>query len=375
MKRRIKLLKNLYLDIPTPLSVSINLTNKCNQYCVYCEIGQGLVKTEKPLLVLGDLKWIIEEMNRSRIPILSLGGGEPFLFKDIFKIIKYANKFEIKCSIITNGMLLPRLSQVNLDLLKECNTKIHVSIDSFSEDKQGYIRGIKNALSLPIKGINILVKQKIPVDIMTVISAYNYQDLFDIVVNANRLNVSFVDFQPVIFVSCFPEVEPIDGKKNINVLPAHLPAIEDQFRKIMSFEKDHTIKTNVYLLHRWLPDYIRFVSSSSTQPDEFFFKKLINPFWCAPLHHTIAINYYGDILPCNMLQPIRSIKDRNGKFLLELWNDSCQKVRLMIQRGKYPDACKSCVCAFDYNLLFSTLKYPFSNFRILSKVLVKKLKR
>ena len=75
MNKYLNLLKSLYLNIPTPLSVSVNLTNKCNQHCIYCEVGQGLVKTEKPLLVLDNLKRIIDEMDRSGIPILSLGGG------------------------------------------------------------------------------------------------------------------------------------------------------------------------------------------------------------------------------------------------------------------------------------------------------------
>ena len=106
MKQYINLLKSLYLNIPAPLSVSVNLTNKCNQHCIYCEIGQELVKTEKPLLVLDDLKWIIDEMNQLGIPTLSLGGGEPLLFKDIFEVIRYAHKFGIKSSIMTNGMLI-----------------------------------------------------------------------------------------------------------------------------------------------------------------------------------------------------------------------------------------------------------------------------
>ena len=107
-KQYINLLKSLYLNIPLPipLSVSVNLTNKCNQHCIYCEVGQGLVKTEKPLLVLDDLKWIIDEMNRSGIPNLSLGWGEPLLFKDIFEVIQYAHKFGIKSSTMTNGMLI-----------------------------------------------------------------------------------------------------------------------------------------------------------------------------------------------------------------------------------------------------------------------------
>jgi MoaA/NifB/PqqE/SkfB family radical SAM enzyme len=359
--------------MPSPLSVSVNLTNKCNQHCIYCEVGQGLVKTEKQLLVLDDLKWIIDEMNRSGIPTLSLGGGEPLLFKDIFEVIQYAHEFGINCNISSNGMLLPRLSRDKIELLKKCNSTVSVSVDSFSTDKEEYIRGVKNALSSPIDGIKILVKREIPVNIETVISAHNYQDLFDVVVNANRLSIDSVALQPVIFVSCFPEVEPITDKKSFNVQPGHLTEIEDQFQRILDFERDNPINTNVYLLRQWLPDYIQFLSA--LQSDDFFFKKVVNRFWCAPLYSTIAINYYGDILPCNMLKPAKSIKDREGKSLLELWNDSCKPVRSMIQRQKYPNACKSCVCAFDFNVLCSTLKYPFNNFHLLSKVLMERVKR
>lgn len=373
MKRYINLFKSLYLGIPAPLSVSVNLTNQCNQHCIYCECGQELIKTEKPLLVIDDLKWIIDEMNQSGIPTLSLGGGEPLLFKDIFEVIQYAHDMGIKCDIMTNGMRLPRLSRDKIELLKECNSTVAVSIDSFKVDKEEYIRGAKNALSLPIKGINCLIKQQIPVNIMTVISAHNYQDLFDVVVNANRLGADSVNFQPVIFVSCFPEVEPIIDKKSFNVLPEHLTAIEDQFQRIINFEKVNHIKTNVYLLHLWLPTYIRFLSSM--QLDDFFFTKIVNRFWCAPLYSTIAINYYGDILPCNMLKPAKSIMDRDGKGLLELWNASCKPARSMIKRRQYPDACKSCVCAFDFNIIVSSLKYPLSNFHLISKVLMKTVKR
>jgi MoaA/NifB/PqqE/SkfB family radical SAM enzyme len=313
-------------------------------------------------------------MNQSGIPNLSLGGGEPLLFKDIFEVIRYAHEFGIKSSIMTNGMLLPRLSEDKIELLKKCGTTISVSIDSFSTDKEEYIRGAKNALSLPIEGIKLLVKHQIPVDILTVISSHNYQDLFDVVINANQLGVNSVDLQPVIFVSCFPEVEPIPDKKSFNVQPDHLTEIEDQIQRILDFEKNNPINTNVYVLRQWLPDYIQFLSSMQT--DDFFFKKVVNRFWCAPLYSTIAINYYGDILPCNMLKSAKSIKDREeGKSLLELWNDSCKPVRSMIKRRQYPDACKSCVCAFDSNVLCSTLKYPLNNFHLLSNVLMESVKR
>ncbi|HRT84812.1 MAG TPA: radical SAM protein [Bacteroidales bacterium] len=343
------LFKSLYLNISSPVSVSVNLTNKCNQHCIYCEIGQGCAKSKKKLLALKDLKWIIDEMNFSRIPFLDLGGGEPLLFEDIFEVIQYAYKFGIKSSILTNGMLLPDLSSDKIKILKDCESFANVSIDSFSVKNEEYIRGAKDALSRSTKGVTILVKHHIPVNIMTVISAQNYKDLFDVVVNANSLGVNRVIFQPVIFISCFPEVEPINNKnkRSLNVSLDNLIDIEDQFRRILDFERNAHIKTNVDVLAKWLTDYIRFVHSYPM--NDFFFKKVVNRFWCAPLYSTIAINYYGEISPCNMLKPAGSIKDRGDKSLLQLWNDSCATTRKMINMGHYPDECRSCVCAFDNN--------------------------
>lgn len=367
----IDLFRSLYLNKPSPVSVSINLTNKCNHHCIYCEIGQGYVKSKKPLLVLKDLKWIIDEMNSSRIPFLDLGGGEPLLFKNIFEVIAYAYEFGIKSSILTNGMLLPGLSSDKIEILKECESSVSVSIDSFSAKNEEYIRGAKDALSRSIEGITILVKHHVPVNIMTVISAQNYRDLFDVVVNANSLGINRVIFQPAIFASCFPEVEPIDNKRSLNVPLNNLREVEDQFQRIQDFERNAHIKTNVDVLAKWLTDYIRFVHSY--RMNDFFFKKVVNRFWCAPLYSTVAINYYGEILPCNMLKPTGSIKNRADKSLLQLWNDSCVKTRQMINMGQYPDECRSCVCAFDNNVIFSTLKYPLSNIHNLSTVIKKVL--
>lgn len=140
----------------------------------------------------------------------------------------------------------------------------------------------------------------------------------------------------------------------------------------MDFEGNHPIKTNVYMLRQWLSPYIRFLFSK--QSSNFFFKKVVNRFWCAPVYSTISINYYGDILPCNMLKPAKCIKDKDDKTLLELWNASCKTVRSMIEKQQYPNACKSCVCAFNFNVLGSALKHPLSNSHIISKVLIERIK-
>jgi len=355
--------KGLYFNLPIPTSVSINLTNKCNQHCIYCEIGQGLIKTNQPLITLHDLKWIIREMNKVKISSLCLGGGEPLLFKEIFELIQYAHDFGIKCEILTNGMLLDRLSQDQLDIFHKCTTGISVSIDSFSNEKEEEIRGVTGALTQPIKGIKKILNNNINVGINTVISSYNYDCLFDLVKNADEMGIYQIKFQPVIFISNYPENDPIPNKKNLNITPENLPEIKKQFGDILNYQKNSKIKTNTNLLDKWFFDYINYLYSQ--KKEKIFFKKVLNRFWCGTIYNTIFINYYGQILPCNMLKPKESIKDSDNnpenKNLLEIWNKSTESIRKGIKNEIYPDECRSCVCSFDHNLLCSMFKYPIAN--------------
>lgn len=360
-------LKKIYSKDPYPNQVSINLTNKCNQRCIYCEIGQGKKKNDNPTLIMEDIEWIIQQMSKSNIFNLSLGGGEPFLFKDVFKVIEIAFQYKINCSIMTNGMFISKLSKEEIDILKKCNTKILISIDSFNEKCERKIRGTNN-VSLPVDGIRKLVRKKIPVNLLTVITKINKDELFEVVKKAKNLEVNSVSLQPVIIASNYPETKPLDNKKSLNILPMQINEIQKQFDKIEEFQKTNNIRTNINLLRVWLPSYINFTHSSG---EDFFFRTLFNKLYCSTLNHHINVNYHGKILPCNMLNSDISIKNRvrDNKSLIDMWNDACRPYRSMILKQKFPKICQHCVCDFDENLKFSVFRYPFKNFKTLIKLL------
>jgi radical SAM protein with 4Fe4S-binding SPASM domain len=91
-------------------SLSIELTPRCNQGCVYCynawrednglQIGEPDFESIKRLLCLA--------MDQVRLHSLTLTGGEPFLRKDIHEIIDLVNQKGIHVCIISNGALVTR---------------------------------------------------------------------------------------------------------------------------------------------------------------------------------------------------------------------------------------------------------------------------
>ena len=129
-----------------PEYVTFFVTNRCNCRCKHCFFWKELNKT-KDELTLEEIRRISKSMGR--FSVLSLTGGEPFLRKDLFEIIKafYANN-KIKHLVLpTNGTIDARgLAE---KVLKECpklKVRIFVSMDDIGE-KHDKIRNLKGVFS------------------------------------------------------------------------------------------------------------------------------------------------------------------------------------------------------------------------------------
>lgn len=345
---------------PCVTVVDINLTTRCNQRCVYCEIGQGMLRSERDLLNLEDLKWVVNQMTHDSIPALVLLGGEPFLFKDIFNLLEYASHRIPDITIITNGMRIPGLSESEVALLKRSGCTMIVSLDSFHPETNNRIRGVDNACECAIKAIQILLKNQIPVQIETVISRYNYHEIARIVKDADALGVSSVRFVPVITTSNFPAVQSISDKDTLNPKPDHISILEEEFQEILAYERDHIIETNIRDLKGWMRHYIAFHAGSSPEKGSFFNYRLKRLF-CWNLYSRIKINASGQVQPCNLIPSTVTLFDNPGRSLLETWNVSCRQIRTSMKSEMYPRQCNDCYSQHSLNTFLSAMRYPLSN--------------
>jgi MoaA/NifB/PqqE/SkfB family radical SAM enzyme len=240
-----------------PSMVSVNLTEKCNQNCIYCEIGKNTSSEDKHLLTNDDLFWIIDQMKINKIKRLSMCGGEPFLFDGIFDVVAYAWKNNIRCNITSNGMIVCEIAEAELKILKDCETVINISIDSFNDSIQAQTRGVKSALTNAIKSIQRLQQMGIPVTVLTAISKYNYHDLFNSLIKANEYGFSQILYQPIISYSNYPDRQVIKNKSRLNVDVENINFLRDQLQKINQFEKKNKISTNVYRIIPWISSYLK----------------------------------------------------------------------------------------------------------------------
>ncbi|MGI6680595.1 MAG: radical SAM protein [Bdellovibrionota bacterium] len=88
--------------LSAPESIIIRLTNRCNLNCVGCyQEKDDLVDTDFLMV-----KNIISDASKIGVCRIQLGGGEPFLYKHIYDVIKFAYDNNIFTSICSNGTLL-----------------------------------------------------------------------------------------------------------------------------------------------------------------------------------------------------------------------------------------------------------------------------
>lgn len=350
----------------TPAMVSVNLTNLCNQQCVYCEIGQKTTQDTAETLTKLDLFRIIDDMAFHKIKRLSLCGGEPFLFPDLIKVVLYAYENKIFCNITSNGMTIHQLSSQDLRILKSCDTMINISVDSFQQSIQTETRGNKLALDNCIKSIRTLQKFKIPVIILSAISKYNFKDLFISLCKANEMGIQNVLYQPIISFSNFPGQHKIENKGELNIPVAELDLLMKELHIMFQYEKNNEIKTNLYRIIPWISEYIK-----QFQPNYqgVFYQKCLNKFYCRESLEVIDIDYHGGIQPCGLLPAKTNIKEHPHVNLLDLWVIASQELKDQLKEERFPKECSGCCHKFGRNMLASVIKYPISNRKKILKIL------
>jgi MoaA/NifB/PqqE/SkfB family radical SAM enzyme len=297
-------------------------------------------------------------MSSQKIHRISLCGGEPFLFVPLRDVISFATTKNIRCSITSNGMTIHRLEDEDFAAMRANNADINLSIDSFEEEIQAFTRGTPSALENALKSIDRLKREQIPFTVLAAISRYNYRNLSGFVETAHRIGIRQVLFQPIIHYTNYPDRPVIGNKASLNVPEDEIDTLLEELQKIYQFEKGHDISTNVYRIRPWIRTYLEHAGSME---GELFFREVLGKFYCRETFATIDIAYDGGIQPCGLTGATVNIHDRQGRGLLELWQEATAGIRDSISQGHYYPYCNACCHKFSRNMMASIMRYPWKN--------------
>ncbi len=162
--------------------------------CIHCRNGK-LVSSEITELTYGECIRAFHEARELGCESINIGGGEPLLHKDVYKIISYVSKY-CYTSLLTNGYIIDdkvarKLKEAKVDM-------VQISLDSSTPEKHNKIRNNKNAYSHVKKAVEALVNCEISTCFMVTVSNYNIDELEDILKFATELRVSLVNFRRLI---------------------------------------------------------------------------------------------------------------------------------------------------------------------------------
>jgi molybdenum cofactor biosynthesis enzyme MoaA len=134
-----------------------NTGTLCNIECKNCYIESSPRNDRLVYLTFEEVKSFIDEALDKNLGTNEIGftGGEPFMNKDIMKMIDYSLNKNFKVLVLSNAMK-PMLNRTNeLIKLNHLNLTLRVSIDHYQKEKHEEIRG-KNTYDVMLQGLKWL---------------------------------------------------------------------------------------------------------------------------------------------------------------------------------------------------------------------------
>lgn len=175
------------IDLEAPISLSWQITNKCNSKCCFCCNDSGIGENE---LDFPEIREIVKELLKWDCMRIIIGGGEPLVRKDIIDILKLFENEKNKPAIATNGILL------NEDIIKQISKScitLQISFDTLKRETYIKLRGV-DGLKKVKENIKLAKRYMENIRIITVLNRYNYTEVEDIYkfVEENNIKQWFV---------------------------------------------------------------------------------------------------------------------------------------------------------------------------------------
>ncbi|MDP8234666.1 MAG: radical SAM protein [Candidatus Saelkia tenebricola] len=313
-----------------PVSVNFFITSRCNFKCNMCSFYAS-EQVDEEELEFKEIKKIIEKISRYK-PIIFLGGGEPFVRKDIYKIIGEINKNYLKCIISTNGYLLDvdKLSRLNLDCLIVSlygPPEVHNKIVQIPDAYQTVINKIKQLLKKTSPNRIIVSVVLMPENILYL--DYLIKEVISIGINTIKIeNLNYITFE--------------EYKKS-----SHLRG-ESAFTPCTLIRKNDFTSSDIELFWATISKLLKKYKGKlflkpNLRKEEFFnwYSGGNTKRECHFIKHSIFVSSSGDILPCQFLKnsKLGKINQDDVKYL---WHSNrYSDLRQIIRRADL-SICKRC---------------------------------
>jgi MoaA/NifB/PqqE/SkfB family radical SAM enzyme len=186
--------KRAFIEAKKINTLWFNTGTLCNIECKNCYIESSPKNDRLVYLTFDEVKLFIDEAIDNNLKTKEIGftGGEPFMNKDILKMVDYALEKKFKVLILSNAMKPMLNKKEELLKLRHPNLTIRVSIDHYNKTKHEKVRG-KGTYEVMMKGLNWLSKNNFNFTLATRLlwdeSENNLRQNFQEFINTYQLNL------------------------------------------------------------------------------------------------------------------------------------------------------------------------------------------
>ena len=337
--------RNAPLNI-APLSVDINITDRCNFRCLQCR-GAAADYQPKDEIDTITMKKILDDMAEIHIPYLTISGGEPLLRYDfVLETIEYAQYHGIKAGMVTNSSLL---TEDKLTSLVDAGLhRIAISLDGATRETHDLIRmpGSFDKIMADLILCQELKRRKsFRLHINTVVMRQNFRQLLEIARITRRFTATAF-YQPVGVPQIYPlgdtALAPTTGVESLVIKGKELDELAVELRKLIDFKKRYGVVGD---LNWQLRNILSYYKSLETGRSLIKFK-------CYSGFNTIHINSDGEFCSCIFMPSVGNIHNTSIK---EAWlSKEYYHHRKLIQQCTRP-----CAANCYYPISFPSLAYEF----------------
>ena len=281
LRTKIAIAKGLLVK-RSPIYVQYAVTGDCNLNCRICRSAES--RNKERALNLVEIGRLAATLERLRVGIVVLTGGEPFLRSDLPEIIRKFSERGLTVRLQTNGILATE------DMIKriiEAGLKeVTVSLDYLCADKEREVTGDGGFWEKRIKAIilfsNLLPRRGAILGINTVVSRHNLKEIPKIIDFAKRIGF-FNSLIPLHVSSGNEEFIIRNDAHDFSFRACDYSDIDRLYARIIEMKREGFNIYNSYRFLRESPEYLKY-------------KKL---YWkCASPHLYFAISPGGNFQPC-----------------------------------------------------------------------------
>ncbi|KHF38953.1 TIGR04053 family radical SAM/SPASM domain-containing protein [Halalkalibacter okhensis] len=199
-----------------PFIVIWEVTRACALKCLHCRAEAQHLRDPRELSFF-EGKNLIDQIYEMGNPLLVLTGGDPLMREDLYDLIDYAVKKGVRVSMTPSAT--PRVTKKAMEKAKSAGlSRWAFSLDGPNREIHDHFRGTKGSFDLTMKAIRHLQDLNMPIQINTVVSHYNVEELKDMAELMEQLGTVLWSVFFLVPTGRASTMEPISKEKHEEVL-------------------------------------------------------------------------------------------------------------------------------------------------------------